>query len=238
MPAVAGEQQTEGEKRHSILKPELQTGTAFRAKPREVEDPAVVNRMSKAVANCVNGREAGMVRSFLSVSDPVDTDREAADFRWSRFMDVLEGCMKTRWNEMPNDPRRTTLGMAFSDSRLRALLEEEVYLAQNDTAPEAVAGQPFQTKRFYVSSDENLARAQGLADFADCLAHRDPKTADALLRTEPGSSAERQAAKALAPSLGACLAKDQTIEFTASSIRALAADGLWAWTTLGPATAE
>jgi len=211
-----------------------ETGTAIKRGPREVDDSAKINRYSKAVASCVNNRSPDRVQAMLHHSDPITVDVEAADIPWKRFEQIIEECMGQRLHEFSNDPLLARIGMSFSRNRLRALLLEEAYLDDNRSAPVIAEGDPELANRQFVSTGEDLDRARGLAGFADCLAYRNGTGADALLRTEPGSAEELELAKGLAPTLGACLIAGQNIEFTPSSIRALAADGLWARAALGP----
>ena len=117
--------------------------------------------------------------------------------------------------------------MALNDASLRSLLAEEAYLAKFKSAAALPEGAVENSDRHYVAIGEAKAKAEGLGAYSDCLTFRDTAGADAVMRTMPGSPEERQAARALAPVLGACLTQGQTISLTPTNIRAILADGLW-----------
>lgn len=212
-----------------------QAGSQIYSEPQEKNDPGVSSRYSKAVANCLYNRLGSeKISEYLKASDPVATNLKQTSLRWTRVERVLEDCMSA-WAEtyFPN-VRTAKIGMSFSQNRLRALLMEEAYLDSQAAPLKIVEGSSELTNRTYVSRDENLAAAQGLGNFADCVTYRDANGADAILRTEPGSAEEMAGARALGAVLGACLIQGQEIEFTAASIRAIAADGLWSRLNFGP----
>jgi hypothetical protein len=107
------------------------------------------------------------------------------------------------------------------------MLAEEAYLAANPLPPTLPEGATETVERTFVSKEDDFTLARALAAFGDCIVFRDTSKADTLLRTMPGSAAERSAAVALAPILGACLDEGSTISLTAASIRSFVADGLW-----------
>ena len=109
---------------------------------------------------------------------------------------------------------------------LRGMLAEQAYLARNAAypGPKGIVA----IRRYYVSPDPKVnANARGMALFSDCLVSSDSENADALLRTVPGSDAERAAAQLIAPALGKCLLGGQTIPFKPQDVRWFAAEGLW-----------
>lgn len=216
------------------LDPAQQVGSKIYTEPKSSADIAAIARFSKSVANCTHsrlGRKA--VDRLLHASDPASTNLEEADLDWRRVERAIEACMGLRMEEYSGNVRLAGLSMGFTPNRLRALMMEEVYLADH-AAPIAIPEDASElTNRTYVSTGDARRTAEGIGNYADCIVHRDPEGADGLLRTEPASPEEKRAAQALAPVLGACLIDGQTIEFTPSSIRALAADGLWARVAYG-----
>jgi hypothetical protein len=105
-------------------------------------------------------------------------------------------------------------------------MAEEAYLDVNRSAPQLPATPgPVQAK--FVSIGDTLTRAQGMVNFTDCTILKDVAHADALLRTMPGSTAERSAASALAPALGGCLVKGQQISLSPGGIRGFVAYAMW-----------
>lgn len=220
------------------LDAERQTGSALYSKPKDLDDPALAGRFSKSVARYSLQRAEGMMRKVVQFSDPVDVDLKAADLSWHRVERVLEECMADRSHQLDVNASLSKIGMSFTMNRLRALLVEEIYLEGNGPAPAISPEASMATNRQFVSTGDGLARARGLADFSDCLVYRDAVRADALLRTDPGSPDELETSRALASTLSGCLIEGQTIAFSASSIRALAADGLWARSALGSVVAE
>jgi len=220
------------------LAAERQTGSALYTKPKNLDDPEASARFSKFVASCALQRAEGTMRKFVHYSDPVSANLAAADLPWHRIRHVLEQCMADRSHRLGVNASLSKVGMSFTMSRLRALLVEEIYLKDNGSAPFISLDTPEGTDRQFVSSGKDLERARGLAAFADCLVYRDVSRADALLRTEPGSSDEAEVSRALVPELSNCLMEGQTIAFSPSSIRALAADGLWARSAAASAIVE
>ncbi len=210
------------------LEPTQETGSRIFTQPKAQTDLKVIGPFTKRVANCTYQRMgAKLIDRYLRVSDPVSTNLDGTNIDWNRMEQAMEFCMGYHAEEYNADIRLNRIGMTFSRNRLRALMLEEAYLAGNDTPVSISDADSELTARSYVSSGDDLARAQGLGNYADCIVHRNAEGADTLLRTEPASAAEKSAARALAPVLGECLIDGQRIEFTPASIRALAADGLW-----------
>src|SRR3546814_919182 len=127
----------------------------------------------------------------------------------------------------------------MSNNAFRSMMLEEAYLARFKTVPAlSEDASEIVADRRYITEGSTSARALGR--FADCLAFRDAAGADALLRTMPGSADERQAARAMAPALGASLTRGQTLSLNTANVRAFAADGLWTRFArdVGPASAQ
>ena len=219
---------------HAQLDPAQQAGSKIYSEPSKVQDAAAAARFSKAVAACSYfrlGRDA--VDRLLRESDPVSLNVEGANLNWIRIERTMKSCMESRMDEYSSNVRLARVGMQFAPSRLRALMLEEAYLGSHEAPISIPEGATELTNRTYVSTGDDRNRAAGLGNYADCIVYRDAKGADALLRTEPASPEEDQAARALAPVLGGCLIEGQTIEFTPASIRAIAADGLWSRAAFG-----
>lgn len=211
------------------LEPTQETGSRIYTQPKKQTDPKVIGRYTKRVATCTYTRLGDEnVSEYLRASDPISTDLNGTGLDWNRLEQAMEFCMGYHTDEYNSDVRLNRVGMTLTRNRMRALMMEEAYLANNQTPISVSEGASELTSRTYVSTGEELSRAQGLGNYADCVVHRDAAGADALLRTAPASEEEKAAARALAPVLGGCLIDGQTIEFTPASIRALAADGLWA----------
>lgn len=225
---------------HAQLNPTQETGSRIYTQPRDSDDPARAARYSKVVAGCVYRRMGPEpVDEFLRAGDPVTIGLADDSFLWSRMMRLLEECMDQRHLDYNADVRSARLAMSFTPGRLRALLQEEAYLGEQDQGAIVIpqdAGEL--TLRQYVSTGEDATRARGVGNFSDCIVHRDAAGADALLRTQPASAEEDRAARSLAPVLGTCLIQGQTIEFTPASIRAMAADGLWSRLVYGSQPSE
>ncbi|WFL77147.1 hypothetical protein P7228_14310 [Altererythrobacter arenosus] len=216
------------------LRPTQETGSKIFTQPKKNADPALAARYSKRVAGCTYNRMGGtLIDRYLRASDPISTNLDGVDLDWARVEQAIEFCMGYHMEEYNADVRMSRIAFNFTQNRLRALLLEEAYLAENESSIQVAADASELTSRAFVSQGDALKSAQGLGNFADCVVYRDAAGADSLLRTEPGSDQERDAARALAPVLGICLIDGQTIEFTAASIRAIAADGLWSRAAYG-----
>lgn len=119
--------------------------------------------------------------------------------------------------------------MTIQPDQLRRLLAEQAYLASHVSPPTISDGDPeFLQSCFMASGFGSNSRTMGR--IADCIVFSDPSLADRLLRTPPASEHERAAAQDLVPVLGACLPEGSEVQVSVATIRALAADGLWART--------
>jgi len=216
------------------LKPTQETGSRIFTQPKAAADPTLVAKLSKTVARCAYSRLSDNdVSEFLEATDQKSTVFNMNGQDWHEIEQTIENCMEAYMADYNADVRLAQLDMNYSPMRLRALFLEEIYLDGNQEPVTIDEGDGELTNRTFVSTGDDLTAAQGLANFSDCVAFNAPTNADQLLRTEPGSSAEMSAARALAPVLGSCLIDGQTIEFTPGSIRALVADGLWSRATNG-----
>ncbi|MET0179647.1 MAG: hypothetical protein ABW194_04075 [Novosphingobium sp.] len=203
------------------LKPEQQTGSHIRAQPTLVPK-AEAGAVRKAFARCMYRSNPAGADALLRNSDPVTINFEGAGIPPKRLQAALgmSDCLGKQAGV-----NQLALGMKFEDGLLRAMLQEEAYLSVQKAGVALAPRIPGQ--RQFVAAPEKLGVARALAEFADCLAEKNPSAADRLLRTTPGTDEERAAAGTLAPTLGACLDQGQTLEFTPILIRAFAADGLW-----------
>jgi hypothetical protein len=66
-----------------------------------------------------------------------------------------------------------------------------------------------------------------LRAFADCVVRRDASSARALIMSDIGKPEETAAFTALVPSMGACVAKDSTVELKRPLLRGLFAESLY-----------
>lgn len=204
---------------HAQLKPESQTGSFIPVKPEALDrrDGGIVR---KEFARCVYRRSKAKVVAFLNNSDPV-TVIIAKDSKTIGVQRSMDECLGREVR-----PMETVLQMRFTHEFLRDLMAEEAYLATNETAPQLPPA-PLPLQQRFVSTGEDLLKAQGIASFTDCAILRNVSHADALLRTMPGSREESVAAKTIAPALGACLVQGQNVKLTAGIIRGLVAFAMW-----------
>ncbi|MDE2562227.1 MAG: hypothetical protein KGL48_08260 [Sphingomonadales bacterium] len=196
-----------------------QVGTRFKQKPK-VTDEARQRLQTNYIALCVQKSVPDRVDWFLRHSDDKEYVKPDGSHSIGTYL-VIDQCLGDTMNGM-------TLESTFfmSTSSIRGLLSEQAYLAGRPAYLAAPEGAVIPARTFVATGDE-LPVARGLAQFEDCVATTDPANADALLRTKPGTAEENAAARALVPALGACLAKGQTLSFTAQSIRSFAAEGMW-----------
>ncbi|MEQ1547933.1 MAG: hypothetical protein ABL918_04705 [Chakrabartia sp.] len=205
------------------LKPESQLGSRIPTKPTAM-DPARAGLVKKGFAKCLYRKSMVKTSFVLENSDPVTIDYKTAQISETNLSKELgmEFCLGEQVGMT-----QLGIGLKFSPALLRSMLQEEAYLAKFQTPPKLPADSVEDVKRKYVSTGDALKSAKGLGGFSDCLAFRDTLGSDAILRTMPDGKEEMAAARALAPSLGACLVQGQTIALRPSNIRAFVADGLW-----------
>jgi hypothetical protein len=203
------------------MQPEAQLGTRFLKKPTEV-NPREAGIERKNFGRCVYARIPDRVDKLLENSDPEGIEFYAASDSQERFWQAIG---KDNFCGDLNSAAADRRQLSMSNSAFRSLMLEEAYLARFKQAPALPADATELANRRYMT--EGATSARSLGQFADCLVFRDVASADALLRTMPGSDEEKQAARALAPTLGACLVRGQTLSLNTANVRAFAADGLW-----------
>ena len=202
------------------LKPETQTGSLIADQPHGL-DAKQAGIVRKQFAQCVFQSAKPKALALLEHSDTATIDLQGSGIK-NVVKDLnMERCLG---EQVLIDER--ALGMKFGHDVLRDLMAEEAYLAKNSVAPR-LAADASPLKLNIVSTGSQLIMAQELATFGDCAIRRDVAGADALLRTMPGGEAERGAAAALAPALGACLVAGQTVTLKPANIRALVAHAMW-----------
>lgn len=203
------------------MQPEAQIGTRFLKKPTEV-NPREAGLERKNFGRCIYARIPDRVDKLLENSDPEGIEYYGAGESQDRFWQLIgRDNFCGGLNSAASDHRQLTI----SNTAFRSMMLEEAYLARFKQAPALAADATEIADRRYMT--EGSAPARSLGQFADCLAFRDVAGADALLRTMPGSDEEKAAARAMAPTLGACLVRGQTLSLNAANVRAFAADGLW-----------
>lgn len=219
--ALAALSSTQAKPSREPMKPESQVGTRFQTKPTQV-NPEEAGVVRKSFARCLYNRAPARVDKLLENSDPEGIEYFAAGTTAERFRsDVgIDYCL--HFESAASDARQLTM----SNTAFRSAMLEEAYLARFKTAPALPEdATEIISDRRYITEGSTSARALGR--FADCLIFHSAADADALLRTMPGSDGEKQAARAMAPALGGCLMRGQTLSLNTANVRAFAADGLW-----------
>jgi hypothetical protein len=204
------------------LHPESQLGSRIPVKPQAV-DPVRAGFVRKNFGRCVFQRNPAAAEKLLMNGDPISVDMKAAGLE--KGLEPTFQASTCLGNQTNGE--QAAIGMSFKNTVLRSLLAEEAYLAKFKAPAVLPDGATENSGREYVSTGDARAQAEGLGAYSDCLTFRDTAGADAVLRTMPGSAEERQAARTLAPVLGACLMQGQTISLTPTNVRAILADGLW-----------
>ncbi|MDX8358256.1 hypothetical protein [Sphingopyxis terrae] len=203
------------------MQPEAQIGTRFLKKPTVV-NPREAGIERKNFGRCIYGRIPDRVDKLLENSDPEDIEYYAVDTTPERFWQTIgKDNFCGGLNSAVSERRQLTI----STTAFRSMMLEEAYLARFQKPPTLPADATEMTDRRYMTEGATSARALG--QFADCLVFRDAAGADTLLRTMPGSDEESAAARAMAPTLGACLMQGQKLTLNVANVRAFAADGLW-----------
>ena len=175
----------------------------------------------KSVARCIFSHNKAMAQRLLTHSDPIAIDFVKVGTTPSKMARDL-GLLDCLGEEVDVD--ETALGLRMSLLTLRARLLEEDYLTRNPVPPAIVP--EASTVRTYVAKEAELPKAMAIGEFSDCIVKEDFRGSDALVRTMPGSNAERAAARVLTPTLGKCLYIGQQLELTPSSVRVYVVDGL------------
>jgi len=203
-----------------LLDPERTTGSLLHSQPKSL-DPKEGAAVRKGFAHCIYNVANRKAVALLENSDMETVDVAAAGIRDVKRDLKMESCLG---KEVGFD--QLSIGLSFPVGLLRDLLAEEAYLATNRVAP-ALSAAAAPASYNIVSTGDRLARAQSMMAFADCAVRHDVAHADALLRTAPRSDAERSAAAALAPALGQCLVKGQSLVLKPANIRAFIAFAMW-----------
>lgn len=135
------------------------------------------------------------------------------------FRRVMENCM--------ND---LAPGMYLGNVETRGAIAEVFYLRQYPTRPAFAAlnhkplGLP---KSWTAGKISEYEKVQMLGqDFSNCVVATVPEVADALLRTEIRSPAERNVFRSLVPVLGPCLPKGLKMELDVAWLRSVLAESL------------
>lgn len=221
-PVFAQDEDWERE-RDRFLRPESQVGTRFKQSPETAEE-SDARQMQKRIAKCVFYRNKDDVRALLVNSDFDRIDFDAIESDPDTLFDDLDfgDCLG---RAMKHSQYKIYATMRYST--LRNLLAEEAYLKDNDEASKLSEGAPkVLTSRF--AFENGGPRAEVLAELSDCITYRNLPAADAVLRERPGTDDELEALDALGTTLVTCLDTEDPPEFSASMVRQLIADGLWA----------
>lgn len=191
---------------------------------KDVEQAAAAE-VRQRFAACVYDRRRKVVDRILATSDTLNVDYEAAGIRRERLSASLglDKCL-----DQATSVTDTDLRMSVHFPFLRAMLLEQSYRAHNPAGPAWIRSPAVAPVRRFVSSGDELAKAQAVATFVDCVVGRAPREADALLRTPGSSAAERAAIGRLVPHLGPCIIEGQEVQLNPAQLRAMIADGLWA----------
>ena len=204
----------------TTLKPKV---TAPKVEPITKEQFA---ELRTALGACITSKNQAMVKKYLANSDSMSVDYAGmgVDPKFAMFMFKMDACTKYNVPQMAQP-------IFMAPTGLRNLLLEAAYLEKVATKPAPLLdpnGQPAPAPvRSFASKEDKLAAATAFAAIADCTAATGLDLADTLIRTGSGLPAEHQAAVALAPVIGACVPEGQNISLTATTIRTLAAEGLY-----------
>lgn len=208
------------------LRPETQTGSIAQARPQAYNEQQS-GALRKDFGKCVYRKSRVRAEALLAHSDLTWVDLKSAGIqdinKEFRMLDCIEEVFSGS---------ESALGLRFSSTMLRDLMAEESYLAAYRQMPAPAA--PMTPAAINPASSP---RAQALATFTDCTIRNDLAGADALLRTVPGSTEERQAAGRLAPAIGRCLVAGQQLSLTPAIIRGFVAFPMWSRFVASGATA-
>lgn len=209
---------------NELLESEQRVGSRI-AKGPETVRADLVRKMQKGLARCIYRRHQELADRYLLSSDPINVDFELLGIEIRDLHDKfsLSKCLSDAMRE-----NQSTVSMKFDLRLFRPLLAEEAYLDRNRQPLLLSAdADEFLSDRIFVSTGD-LARAKGVAAFADCVVYHAPADSDALLRTGPASVDENEAVRKLVPGLSKCLVEGQEVSLTPLRIRTLVAEGLWA----------
>lgn len=181
-------------------------------------------RARKRFASCVYGYRASEIDAYLVGQD--DADGMAKLTRAPKGKVASSSSVFTTCLEQQGGLGDMTARVNIPSFRL--MMAEEAYLSRFESAPQMPTDATEVLSRTPLTVGVDTKASVFLAAVADCLVYRDLRGADALVRTSPDSPEERTVAVSLAPAVGDCLPKDQTLKLNATIIRSLAVEGLWA----------
>jgi hypothetical protein len=187
---------------------------------------------------CIVQRNRAKVKAYLQHSDSVTVDYKALGtdqmmFGFTYFQ--MQACQDF-------NPPQVAQEVFMKPGALRSLLQEATYMDQLKAVPPPAVddkGEPTPGMvRNFATTTDALQSVKIFAALADCAAAKNPAGADAVVRSHAGLGDEKDAAVALAPTIGSCMPEGQNIKLTQQSIRTLAAEGLWGRYASGPAQAS
>lgn len=167
------------------------------------------------LVRCAMSRRENLARNIL-LTRPGSAAQERAA---GPFRRVMENCM--------ND---LVPGMFLGNAETRGMIAQVLYLQQYQVRPDFARLDHHAMalpNAWSVGKVADYEKVQMLGqDFANCVVAAVPDDADALLRTELRSPAERTAFRRLLPVLGPCLPKGLKMELDVAWLRAVVAEGL------------
>lgn len=167
------------------------------------------------LVRCAMNRRENLARNILNTRPGSNAQERAV----APFRRVMENCMS---DLVP--------GMFLGNAETRGVIAQVFYLRQYPAKPDFAALDhratplPKSWSNGKISENEKIQMLS--QDFAGCVVATAPDDADALLRTEIRSSAERSAFRHLVPVLGPCLPKGLKMELDVAWLRAVVAEGL------------
>ena len=167
------------------------------------------------LVRCAMSRRENLARNILQTRPGSNAQERAV----SPFRRVMENCM--------ND---LVPGMFLGNAETRGAIAQVFYLRQYPAKPNFAAldhkAMPL-PKAWLTGKISEYEKVQMLGqDFSNCVVAAAPDDADALLRTEIRSTAERAAFRRLVPVLGPCLPKGLKMQLDVAWLRAVVAEGL------------
>ncbi len=167
-------------------------------------DRAQAERVMRSFAQCVVRGQGGKARALLASVPGSAAERAIL----SGFAARRNGCLQSGSLRMKGD-------------WMRGAIAEQYYLR---SYPDAVT----EAARPDAPADSSAGRPPYLA-YASCVAARDPAGADAVLRAEAGSVAEKSAYRQVMPALSSCLAggENARLAIDRTRLRGLLAEALY-----------
>lgn len=208
-----------------------QIGSRFKIAEESV-DNADMRKMQKRMIRCTVSGDRELARELLRKSDPASIDHGKLSISYGEMMEKMnfDRCMI---RAMPRSARM--MRIRYKPSVVRNLIAEEIYLHDNKQPLEIGEDAPEYLANRYYAGGRAYAMAEVPARLADCIVHRAPAKAHALIDANPTSSGEREAADALSEVVDSCLPGDSgEVSLTLSQLRAYVADGLWSRSHYGP----